>query len=54
MNGPYTVEVFFDGTLCVCDAQGDQVASFIPDLRDLAEETRDRLNVRDLATKGAT
>lgn len=56
MNGPYTVTVddTFEAWSTVCDAQGFPVASFAPGLNDLAEETRDRLNVRDLATKGAT
>jgi hypothetical protein len=45
----YTIEVEFDGRLSVCDEHVNVLATFTPELRDLAEEVRDRLIIRRLA-----
>ena len=48
----YTIEVEFDGRLSVCDEKVNVLATFAPELRDFAEEVRDRLIIRRLAESG--
>jgi hypothetical protein len=45
----YTIETEFDGRLSVCDENVNVLATFTPELRDLAEEVRDRLTIRQMA-----
>jgi hypothetical protein len=45
----YSIFVEFDGRLSVCDEDVNVLATFAPELRDLAEEVRDRLIIRRMA-----
>jgi len=45
-GGPYDIHIEFDGRLSVCDGALNVLATFAPEFYELAEEMRDRLNIR--------